>query len=158
MSNGQWKTVPVGLLQSLIDVGSRKIGHAEAGLCPDRVEGCDARDDECPACQVLTEASRIAAAHDAPSSDPVAIDANWLSNVIRSTDGSHTIGAGELAEKIVAAIGAPPPAVPEGWALVPVEPTEEMLTASRKILQTGGWSTQKAYAAMLAAAKESRHD
>ena len=34
------------------------------------------------------------------------LDADWLSNVIRQTDGNNTMGAGALAEKIVEAIEA----------------------------------------------------
>ena len=34
------------------------------------------------------------------------LDADWLSNVIRQADGSNTMGAGALAEKIVEAIEA----------------------------------------------------
>ena len=34
------------------------------------------------------------------------IDIDWLSNVIREADGNHSLGAGELAEKIAAAMGA----------------------------------------------------
>lgn len=39
-------------------------------------------------------------------------DVDWLSNVIRTADGSHTLGAGALAEKIVEALlaASPPPA------------------------------------------------
>ncbi|EMB2737989.1 TPA: hypothetical protein ACKP07_000264 [Serratia marcescens] len=48
---------------------------------------------------------------------------------------------------------APPaPAVPDGWKLVPVEPTEEMLRAAYR--ESGVYSA-KAYRAMLAAAPES---
>lgn len=32
------------------------------------------------------------------------VDVDWLSNVIRSADGNHSLGAGALAEKIVEAI------------------------------------------------------
>jgi hypothetical protein len=32
------------------------------------------------------------------------VDVDWLSNVIRAADGEHKLGAGALAEKIVAAI------------------------------------------------------
>ncbi len=45
----------------------------------------------------------------------------------------------------------PAPAVPDGWKLVPVEPTEEMLRAAYR--ESGVYSA-KAYRAMLAAAPE----
>jgi hypothetical protein len=41
---------------------------------------------------------------------PVAVDVDWLSNVIRAADGNNTLGAGALAEKIVEALAAHPPA------------------------------------------------
>ncbi|HFF8968250.1 hypothetical protein [Serratia marcescens] len=51
---------------------------------------------------------------------------------------------------------APPaPAVPDGWKLVPVEPTEEMLRAAYR--ESGVYSA-KAYRAMLAAAPEGGND
>ncbi|WP_312630998.1 hypothetical protein [Pantoea piersonii] len=43
-----------------------------------------------------------------------------------------------------------PQSVPDGWKLVPVEPTEEMLSAALKFPA----QTRKQYAAMLAAAPE----
>ncbi len=36
--------------------------------------------------------------------ESMVIDVDWLSNVIRSADGDHSLGAGALAEKIVEAI------------------------------------------------------
>ena len=57
---------------------------------------------------------------------------------------------------------APQPVVPEGYALVPVEPTEEMKESfySNVVVLTTGTSLgfNKGYSAMLAAAKEPRHD
>jgi len=37
---------------------------------------------------------------------PQSIDVDWLSNVIRTVDGNHSLGAGALAEKIAEAINA----------------------------------------------------
>jgi len=49
---------------------------------------------------------------------------------------------------------AAPQPVPDGWKLVPVEPTEEMLSAALKFPA----QTRKQYAAMLAAAPELTSD
>lgn len=48
------------LLRDLIDVGTGKIAHLNMGLCPGIVEGHDTRDDECPACKVLMQATEAA--------------------------------------------------------------------------------------------------
>lgn len=40
----------------------------------------------------------------APVCDFDGIDADWLSNVIREVDGTHSLGAGALAEKLAEAI------------------------------------------------------
>lgn len=47
------------------------------------------------------------------------------------------------------------PEIPDGWKLVPAEPTEEMLRAAYR--ESGVYSA-KAYRAMLAAAPESGND
>ena len=54
---------------------------------------------------------------------------------------------------------SPPPAVPEGWALVPVEPTQEMIDhmADERFVELAsgkGYTFADMYRAMLAAAKE----
>jgi len=43
-------------VQGLIKVGTGEIKHLRDGLCPDELEGHDARDPDCPACQVLMRA------------------------------------------------------------------------------------------------------
>ena len=55
------------------------------------------------------------------------------------------------------AVGAQPaPSVPEGWKLVPTEPTEEMYNAGANHCD-GYWSTAQAvWDAMLAAAQEAK--
>lgn len=40
----------------LIAVATGEIEHAVNGLCPDRIEGFDSRDPDCPACKILIEA------------------------------------------------------------------------------------------------------
>ena len=61
----------------------------------------------------------------------------------------------ELREMIAAAIAdaRPVPAIPAGWRLVPVEPTQEMWAAYRNNDQ-GGIFFHAAYRAKLAAAPE----
>lgn len=54
----------------------------------------------------------------------------------------------ELAEEAVRA--KQPPVVPEGWQLVPVEPTMDMVSAATH--KSVGFGTLAAYRAMLAAA------
>ena len=48
-------------IEKLIAVTTGKIPHDYRGFCPDKLQP-DSRDDECPACKILTEA---AAEHDA---------------------------------------------------------------------------------------------
>ncbi len=58
-----------------------------------------------------------------------------LAQEIRRVDGSHSLGAGALAEALmpfVAALAAP--VGREGWKLVPVEPTDEMVWAGKGAL------------------------
>ncbi|AVA38258.1 hypothetical protein [Cupriavidus metallidurans] len=45
--------VPVDLIRQLHAIGTGECRHLRQGSCPDAVEGPDARDDECPACQAL---------------------------------------------------------------------------------------------------------
>ena len=49
------------LIAELIAVATGEIDHTGDGLCPDRIEGFDSRDPDCPACKILIEA---AAEHD----------------------------------------------------------------------------------------------
>lgn len=59
----------------------------------------------------------------------------------------------EEAQAVVAAIPPEPAGVPEGWRLVPVEPTPEMLGAGLR--HVDGWASMPAaYRAMLAAAPQ----
>lgn len=44
------------LIAELIAVATGEIEHAGNGLCPDRIEGFDSRDPDCPACKILIEA------------------------------------------------------------------------------------------------------
>ena len=48
------------LIRQLIDVATGATGHLNNGMCPDFITGSDSRDEDCPACQVLIEADRIA--------------------------------------------------------------------------------------------------
>ena len=43
-------------IKKLIAVATGEIEHAGNGLCPDRIEGFDSRDPDCPACKILIEA------------------------------------------------------------------------------------------------------
>jgi hypothetical protein len=45
-----------------------------------------------------------------------------------------------------------PPVVPEGWKLVPIEPTTEMINAGMRVGAYGGYSERDCYTTMLAAA------
>ena len=58
------------LIRQLIGVATGATGHLNNGMCPDFITGSDSRDEDCPACQVLIEADRIAqqaaGAHPAP--------------------------------------------------------------------------------------------
>lgn len=45
------------LIAELIAVATGEIEHAGNGLCPDRIEGFDSRDPDCPACKILIEAA-----------------------------------------------------------------------------------------------------
>lgn len=47
------------LIRALIDVGTRKVVHVDNGSCPDQIEGRSTRDDECPACRVLSAAQEL---------------------------------------------------------------------------------------------------
>ena len=59
-----------------------------------------------------------------------------------------TVWCPEVIDALRAALSAPPPVVPAGWRLVPVEPTPEMLVAIN-------WPNDPAgYRAMLAAAPQ----
>ena len=49
-------------IKKLIAVATGEIDHTGDGLCPDRIEGFDSRDPDCPACKILIEA---ATEHDA---------------------------------------------------------------------------------------------
>lgn len=53
---------------------------------------------------------------------------------------------------------APQPAVPEGWKLVPVEPTDEMIDAGADAIDGYRVDVMRAYEAMLAAAGGSHHE
>ena len=46
------------------------------------------------------------------------------------------------------------PAAPEGYVLVPVEPTQEMLNAGYEAGKDSAWSYKNCYAAMIAAAQK----
>ena len=48
------------LIKRLIDVATGATGHLNNGMCPDFITGNNSRDEDCPACQVLIEADRIA--------------------------------------------------------------------------------------------------
>ena len=48
------------LIKQLIDVATGATGHLNNGMCPDFITGNNSRDEDCPACQVLIEADRIA--------------------------------------------------------------------------------------------------
>ena len=48
------------LIKQLIDVATGAAGHLNNGMCPDFITGNNSRDEDCPACQVLIEADRIA--------------------------------------------------------------------------------------------------
>ena len=48
------------LIRQLIGVATGATGHLNNGMCPDFITGNDSRDEDCPACQVLIEADRIA--------------------------------------------------------------------------------------------------
>ncbi|MGQ6231203.1 hypothetical protein ACUNFK_22600 [Serratia sp. IR-2025] len=75
---------------------------------------------------------------------------------------SHCM-SNDTASKIIAACRAAmlqgadgnSPVIPDGWKLVPVEPTEDMLRAAYR--ESGVYSA-KAYRAMLAAAPEGGND
>lgn len=56
------------------------------------------------------------------------MDADELSNIIRKVDGNHDKGAGALAEAILAEIN-------KTSAIVPREPTEEMIEAGAEAMQ-----------------------
>ena len=47
-------------IKQLIDVATGATGHLNNGMCPDFITGNNSRDEDCPACQVLIEADRIA--------------------------------------------------------------------------------------------------
>lgn len=61
-------TTPNALIAKLIQVGTGQIAHVYNGCCPDKLEGPDLRDNDCPACQVLAEADRYLSGQPAPDS------------------------------------------------------------------------------------------
>lgn len=52
------------LIAELIAVATGEIEHAGNGLCPDRIEGFDSRDPDCPACKILIEAESVSPSED----------------------------------------------------------------------------------------------
>ena len=102
-------------------------------------------------------ALRVAKDMPGVTADDRALLDRFATGMSRATD--H-VDLQDLAMRIYAAPQAPPAAVPAGYALVPVEPTEAMLNAARD------WSLKKygqavgndgargCYAAMLAAANK----
>ena len=48
------------LIRQLIGVATGATGHLNNGMCPDFITGNNSRDEDCPACQVLIAADRIA--------------------------------------------------------------------------------------------------
>lgn len=44
------------VLQSLYDIAVGRLEHVNNGMCPDKLEGYETRDDECPACLALIQA------------------------------------------------------------------------------------------------------
>lgn len=101
----------------------------------------------CPMCSTVQSAADLLAAG---AGDNLAAVEPYLafSCVGRFTGAALLLAAGEL-EKRVAALSAPPAAgVPEGWKLVPEEPTPAMLAA---FVEANGKAV-RGYKAMLAAA------
>jgi len=49
------------VIEGLRGVAARQTAHANNGMCPDEIEGCDTCDDECPACQALMAADQLLA-------------------------------------------------------------------------------------------------
>lgn len=46
-------------LKGLVRIATGQVQHVYMGMCPDQVEGPDVRDDDCPACQLLTPTDGI---------------------------------------------------------------------------------------------------
>ena len=85
---------------------------------------------------------RIVAASPKPLHElPSAQQRQWLDDAARLCDGWNRTTP-----------QAPSAQVPEGWKLVPVEPTEEMLTAGAGAVDINSHSPLATYAAMLSAA------
>ena len=94
--------------------------------------------------------------HPAPA-QPAAqvVDIDALAQEIRRVDGSNTLGAGALAEALAPCLSALA-AVPEGYVLAPIEPTETMISEGDRVMYGRyGCSFEVApiYEAMLTAAK-----
>ncbi|AVY67206.1 hypothetical protein [Xanthomonas translucens] len=91
---------------------------------------------------------------DALYAAPVAGEAaqKWLSPLARVADAYGVTGTWEqIADAVIAARTSAPAAVPEGWKLIPIEPTEEMIEVYEN--QTGAFdSAQELHAALLAVA------
>lgn len=76
-------------------------------------------------------------------------DVDWLSNVIRTADGSHNLGAGALAEKIVEAmIAAPAPDHFRDTAQIGTEEGGEAYTAGYFDGDAAGYARGRAEAGM----------
>lgn len=57
------QAVDLGQLRVLADHATGRINHANNGLCPDQIEGHDARDPDCTVCRALTDSHGDGHAH-----------------------------------------------------------------------------------------------
>lgn len=123
-------------------IGSGELEEIKVGL---RAALCNVTAPPAPAVPDAVDFSDL----DTTSQDREVIEA------IAECKGWNACRAAMLAQPVSSGCTFNSPVIPDGWKMVPVEPTAEMINAA---LASGALSIRTAYSAMLAAAPEGGND